>query len=727
MEEGFLMKRSCCSIVAVLVLSPVLALAQYYPGKITNYRIGRPPDGTVMAKRTAAQLKAAELIQAESEVPVGITYDEKSGVPSIVTGKFALSKKSAMGGAGEEAAVKEFLNRHQDLFRLRDADQELQLRRSEMDNHGLRTLRLAQTHEGVPVYGGELIAHLDREGALTSVNGSYLPGIALDTAPRVSAEEAIALAKGALGIADDNLLNTIGPELMIYPWDGTYYLAWCLTLVAKKPFAEWKCFVDAAEGKLIKSWNDTKYQTAATLTGTGVLGEALAINGCKDGYRYCYWVDGCIYDYGLYGWIIGYAPIDLSKQMYAGGYNGIIETRDMRLLDPTVWYDFVYMCNSSGTNYNAVLCGFEAVSDFSGHYHSGQVYDHWLNTLGRNSINNNGMDIIVNVNGVIGGDPTNAMWSTGVPGLENGAVFFGCGDGSMALSQSGSLSCVTHELTHGVTQYTCNLEYQYQSGAINEAFSDSFAYALESTLGYPDANEYNGEGTWIAYPGYLRNLMDPHLGYPMDQFPFGSLPRDMSEYVTTEQDNGGVHINMSIISHCFWLLCQSIGVPKGEQIWYRTQTAYCTTTTNFNQLRDNALAACRDIYGEGDEYYAVMNAFAAVGIGSGVTIVSPGEWLTVTVTVPPNTGAAFGYNGYSIVTTPQNAVYTVWGSRAGPFRGPVAWTPGLPYGYSGYVFNGPVPAVSSGNYLFETALIPARIPQSRDTAVYYGSYMVRVR
>lgn len=49
-----------------------------------------------------------------------------------------------------------------------------------------------------------------------------------------------------------------------------------------------------------------------------------------------------------------------------------------------------------------------------------------------------------------------------------------------------SLDVVAHEMTHGVTQFTCGLEYLYECGALNEGFSDIFGKAVE--FEYDSAN-----------------------------------------------------------------------------------------------------------------------------------------------------------------------------------------------------------------------------------------------
>jgi Zn-dependent metalloprotease len=306
------MKSFFWLIAAVMVLCPTLVCAQYYPGRITEYTIGRPLEKKLVKIATKAQLNAVERMRSESKEPLDIKYNENS-VPYLISGKFTIGTKAS---AGEEAAVKKFLNEHKDIFRMRDAEGELRTRSNEIDRSGLRTIRFAQQHNGISVYGGDLVANFDKEGNLTSVNGNYLPEISVDTTPAITAEEAVGVAKGARGLIDDDIHNTIGPELMIYPVDGAYHLAWCLTLVAKRPFAEWKCFVDAKTGTIIDKWNDTKYQTAATLTGSGVLNESLSVNGCYGTYYNCYWLDIC--DFYLAGYS-GYGLYDISKPMYRGG------------------------------------------------------------------------------------------------------------------------------------------------------------------------------------------------------------------------------------------------------------------------------------------------------------------------------------------------------------------------------------------------------------------------
>src|SRR5690349_22668502 len=97
-------------------------------------------------------------------------------------------------------------------------------------------------------------------------------------------------------------------------------------------------------------------------------------------------------------------------------------------------------------------------------------------------------------------------------------------------------------MTHGVVQNTANLEYQGESGAINESMADIFGTMLDP-------------GDWLigedvvktsAFPsGALRSLQDPHNGGTSLADP-GYQPRHKSEMYTGSEDNGGVHINSGL-------------------------------------------------------------------------------------------------------------------------------------------------------------------------------------
>ena len=125
-----------------------------------------------------------------------------------------------------------------------------------------------------------------------------------------------------------------------------------------------------------------------------------------------------------------------------------------------------------------------------------------------------------------------------------------------------SLDVTAHELTHAVTNLTADLEYQCQSGALNESMSDIFASNVDSD-DWEIGEDLPG--------GALRDMANPANGDPPQPAhvdDFVEMPNDGSPF----NDNGGVHYNSGIPNHAYYLMVQSIGRKAAEQIVYRALT-----------------------------------------------------------------------------------------------------------------------------------------------------------
>ena len=96
---------------------------------------------------------------------------------------------------------------------------------------------------------------------------------------------------------------------------------------------------------------------------------------------------------------------------------------------------------------------------------AGATYDLYFEVYGRNSIDDRGMRLDSSVH--YGTHYDNAFW--------NGRqMVYGDGDGKLFERFTISVDVIGHELTHGVTAREANLDYQGQSGALNESISDVF-------------------------------------------------------------------------------------------------------------------------------------------------------------------------------------------------------------------------------------------------------------
>lgn len=148
-------------------------------------------------------------------------------------------------------------------------------------------------------------------------------------------------------------------------------------------------------------------------------------------------------------------------------------------------------------------------------------------------------------------------------------MVFGDGDGEIFLDFTIPVDVIGHELTHGVTQYTANLTYFGQPGALNESMSDVFGSLIKQyTLGQTAA-----DADWLIGAGLLaprvtgkalRSMKEPGTAYDDDVLGKDPQPATMDGYVKTGRDNGGVHINSGIPNHAFYLVAQSSAGTPGS-------------------------------------------------------------------------------------------------------------------------------------------------------------------
>jgi Zn-dependent metalloprotease len=204
-------------------------------------------------------------------------------------------------------------------------------------------------------------------------------------------------------------------------------------------------------------------------------------------------------------------------------------------------------------------------------------------------------------------------------------MLFGDGDGVIVKSGifTKQVDVIAHELTHGVTKYTTQLEYKDQSGALNESISDVFGimakqYILKQTSA--QANWLIGEG--IFGPGLkasaMRSMKAPGTAYDDPKLKGKDpQPAHMSQFVTTTKDKGGVHINSGIPNRAFYLVAMDLGGnswDRAGKIWYGTITAgTLPKNAGFKQFADATCAVALKMYGQSvkDD---VTKAWKTVGV-----------------------------------------------------------------------------------------------------------------
>jgi Zn-dependent metalloprotease len=234
----------------------------------------------------------------------------------------------------------------------------------------------------------------------------------------------------------------------------------------------------------------------------------------------------------------------------------------------------------------------------------GDTYDFYFNEHGRDSVDDAGMTLISTVRYCpdAGNCPyANAFW--------NGSqMVFGDGYAS-------GDDVVAHELTHGVTSYESSLFYFYESGAINETFSDLWGEFVDLTNGA--GNDTSGV-RWLMGEdlpiGAIRDMSNP---------PAYGLPDRMGSgyYHCSTSDNGGVHYNMGVGSKAAYLLTDGdsfngyvvtgLGISKVADLFYEVNTNLLTSGSNYNDLYNALIQAGYNLSFSKAERQEVLDAINA--------------------------------------------------------------------------------------------------------------------
>ncbi|UQA95466.1 M4 family metallopeptidase [Streptomyces halobius] len=245
----------------------------------------------------------------------------------------------------------------------------------------------------------------------------------------------------------------------------------------------------------------------------------------------------------------------------------------------------------------------------------GATFDLYLKVYGRKSIDGAGLPLDATVH--YGEKYDNAFW-------DGERMVFGDGDNDLFLDFTIPVDVIGHELTHGVIQYTANLDYEGQSGALNEHISDVFGALIKQyTLGQSAAEADWLIGAGLLGPGVdsgkaLRSMKAPGTAYEDDVLGKDPQPATMDKYVHTDKDNGGVHINSGIPNHAFYLAATDLGGNAWEragQIWYDVLTGgKLAKNARFADFARLTLDAARARFGESDEHRALLKAWSQVGV-----------------------------------------------------------------------------------------------------------------
>jgi Zn-dependent metalloprotease len=397
-------------------------------------------------------------------------------------------------------------------------------------------VRFAQVYQGIPVFGKQLMVHLDPKNQIVSVNGRYVPKIDAPSEPAIDTSRAV-------DVALDNLLGVqLEPEerqrvqtqvlydktrLEVYvDRTGNATLTWALTIMTTSPLGQWRYFVHARRPAVVHAFdslaNAKRRITYTADNTTDIPGRKLIDEGQRS-----------------------------RDQVAQAAHDG-----------------------------------------------AGIVYDYYFNTFKRRGIDNRDSPIVSTVH--FGSNPEeseNAAWVGEAQQMiygDGGEIFKPLPYGLDVIGHE-----LTHGVTDNTAQLIYEGQSGALNESYSDVFSamidrDNWTLGEEVVLSPPFPAPFLRSLSDPNMGFYDPNNPLQGIGQPDNISEYADLP------LSRRADNGGVHINSGIPNHAAYLLSEAIGREKTEQIYYRTLTQYLTPDTDFYNAALASVRAAQDLYGQAE-------------------------------------------------------------------------------------------------------------------------------
>ncbi|MFJ5151720.1 M4 family metallopeptidase [Streptomyces sp. NPDC088353] len=519
---------------------------------------------------------------------------------------------------------------------------ELRARDVLLDPEGARHVRFIRTHRGLPVLGGDLVVHLDRQLRYTGVTraaGHTVRPAATRAAltPGQAASRAASAAHGEAGTARLVVDARRGASALAYEVrvtaPATTGNGGSRTVVVDAVTGEVRSDMPDRDGFLSPRLVETLRRRGETLdpvTGNTPRPAALAAtrSAAAAGYPRTATGTGSSLFVGKVSLTTTQTAIKTFLLKDPSRYG--TETRDARN-KPLENFARGTKFTSTTDKWGNGAVSSRASAAVDAQYGITRTLDFYKKSFGRKGIKNNGKGAQAMVH--FGNKVANAFWDPACT-----CMLYGDGDGGMFKKPLVALDVTGHELTHGVVDATAGLGptfvdsagNQYgEPGSLNESLADIFGSGVEFHANNPKnpPNYLIGEKLGLAQK-FLRRLDRPSL----DRLE-GAIDYWSPEVYFTE-----VHAGSGVSSHAYYLLAEGsgskrigavtynsptydglpvkgIGRTKATAVFYRALTRYMVSTTDFHDARVATLKAAKDLYGAtGTEYKAVDRAWAAVNV-----------------------------------------------------------------------------------------------------------------
>ncbi|NEC67123.1 M4 family metallopeptidase [Streptomyces sp. SID9727] len=494
-----------------------------------------------------------------------------------------------------------------------------------LDTDGARHVRYDRTYKGLSVIGGDLVVHLTADGRITGSDLAHrgpvrVPG----TSPKLTAAAASAAAvKHAKHVKNPKSKGADTSTLVVYAVGKVPVLAYRSTVTGAGetgPASREAVIVDATSGAPLAQY---ELRQSTTGTGNGVTAGQVSLDTTQSGSTYT------LTDPAHGGTIVydSYNSPQTNPKQNARTFSKATNS----------W--------GNGTTSSRESAAVDAS------YGLAKTWDYYKSSFNRSGIRNDGR-----------GAPAYVHVDTGLLNAfyddDCFCMFFGDGSSQNGSTPVTALDVAGHEMSHGVTAATANLNYSGESGGLNEATSDIFGTMVEFYAGNSGdpGDYYIGEKLNMS-GGYMRRMDNPSTdGASLSCWTSGAGSAD-------------VHYSSGIGNHFFYLAAEGtgaktiggrshngttcnndtftgIGKEKAAAVWYRALSTYMTSTTNYAGARTATLQAAADLYGaDSQERYLVSKAWAAVSVGTALPDPGTGTPTPTPTPTPPN-GNALANGGF---------------------------------------------------------------------------------
>ena len=202
-----------------------------------------------------------------------IMVNQKLATPTLIRGR--LADISKVKPKKQPKPLRQFFKENPDIFKLADPEKELRLLRRDVDDLGFTHYRYERLHNGVPIYGDELILHVNDKSEVYQFNGNYHASIAdtdvltttgsVTTIPRRNAPAISAVKAGKLALEQgiEHQMQRIDQHsLLYYPVGDRLRIAYQVTL--RGGMNQWVYFIDAEDGHVLFDQDRRRFQAAGS-------------------------------------------------------------------------------------------------------------------------------------------------------------------------------------------------------------------------------------------------------------------------------------------------------------------------------------------------------------------------------------------------------------------------------------------------------------------------------